>query len=171
MVPPGPFLSAAARGRRHGLCDGARPPPFSLYPARFDQNASTALLRSLSSPLAVAMKFAAGDRGGTRLCAAGQKRWEVSYLGKVETSPIVSLPQRGRGTALAVDEESTFLMIIFRRFFLRYPAAHNARGFPFLRSFLCASQRNEPKKRAGDTCGFSGSSLSRRAGAAALAGR
>ena len=42
-------------------------------------------------------------------------------------------------------------------------------GLSFLRSFLCASQRNEPKKRAGDTCGFSGSSLSRRAGAAALA--
>ena len=46
MVPPGPFLLAAARGRRHWLCDGARPPPFSLYPARFDQNASTAPLQS-----------------------------------------------------------------------------------------------------------------------------
>ena len=28
------------------------------------------------------------------------------------------------------------------------PAAHNAGGFSFFRSFLCVSQRNEPKKRA-----------------------
>ena len=32
-------------------------------------------------------------------------------------------------------------------------AAHNAGGFSFLRSFLCVSQRNEPKKRAEGTIG------------------
>ena len=53
-----------------------------------------------------------------------------------------SLPQRGRGTALAVDEESTFLMIIFRRFFLCHPSGHNAAGSRifFITFFACAKK-------------------------------
>ena len=50
------------------------------------------------------------------------------------------------------DEESTFLMIIFRRIFLRYPAAHNARGSRifFITFFACAkkvTKESTPRER------------------------
>ena len=55
MVPPGPFLSAAARGRRHWLTGGACPPPYRSPPALLGQEYSRAPFLSASAPVTVAV--------------------------------------------------------------------------------------------------------------------
>ena len=105
------------------------------------------------SPWGLFKSFGVGRVSVSRVRSGGRQPIGVKLI----IHPSLAFPSGEGGTSLRVtDEESTFPKIYFRRIFLRYPAAHNARGSRifFITFFACAKKvTKESTPREGSPSG------------------